>query len=75
MTRLAIGAMVSFVCKRGLRSHRQATDDGEAGSSSRPWTSTRMPAIMMVLEETGRSDEFCVPWRGFVVAAMVGWEQ
>lgn len=40
------------------------------GSSSNPWTVTRIPAIGIVREEMVGSEGSCVPWRGLVVAAM-----
>jgi hypothetical protein len=57
MAWLAMGAIVSLVWRRGLRSHRQAIEDAEAGTSESPWMVTRMPAIVMVWEETGGEEE------------------
>lgn len=63
--------MVSLVWRRGWRSHRQAIEDAEGGSSESPWTVTRMPAIVKVCDETDGSAVECVPSSGFVVAAIV----
>lgn len=69
---LASGAIVSFVCRRGCRSQRQAIEDAFEGISDKPWTSTKMPAMVWVCLETVGEEVVWVPWRGFVVAAMVG---
>jgi hypothetical protein len=37
----------------------------------RPWTVTRMPAIVEVWDETEGEVDVCVPSRGLFVAAMV----
>lgn len=67
--------MVSLVCRRGFKSHRQETDEQLEGSSARPWTVTRMPAMVKVWAETagevGEVGE--VPSRGLFVAAMVAF--
>ena len=73
MTWPAMGAIVSFFCNRGCKSHKHATEEAEEGSSERPWTVTRMPAIVKVCADTEGSAVVCVPWRGFVVAAMEGY--
>jgi hypothetical protein len=62
--------MVSLVWRRGFSSQRHAIEDAEAGTSERPWMVTRMPPMVMVCEEMGGVEAF-VPWRGFVVAAIL----
>lgn len=63
--------MVSFVWRRGFSSQRQAMDVAVGGSSARPWTVTRMPAMVKVCVETG-GEGGEVPERGLFVAAMAG---
>lgn len=47
----AKGCMEAFVCRRGWRSHRQATSVVCGWISSRPNTVARIPAMWKVLEE------------------------
>lgn len=67
----AIGAMVSFVCRRGFKSHSAAIDVAEEGTSDKPWTSTRIPAMVKVWREMGGGGEAWELSRGLFVAAMV----
>ena len=63
--------MVSFVWRRGFSSQRQAIFVAVGGISARPWTVTRMPAMVKVEAETG-GEGAEVPERGLFVAAMAG---
>ena len=65
----AMGSIFWAVWRRGWRSHRQATVEVEGGSSARPWTWVRMPAMVWVwVEMVGWSAE--AGSRGLFVAAM-----
>jgi hypothetical protein len=68
ITWVAIGAMVAWVCRRGCSSQRHATEVVEEGSSERPWMVTRMPAMVMVWEETAVVEALSM---GFLEASMV----
>lgn len=70
----AMGDIVSLVWRRGWRSHRQAIEGIEGGSSERPWTVTRMPAMVNVCVEMVGWLAGCVPWSGLFVAAIVKFQ-
>ena len=54
MVEAATGAMHSWVCPRGWRSHKHATSWTPASNSSRPYTVVMMPAMQKVFLEIER---------------------
>ena len=68
ITWVAIGAMVAWVWRRGCSSQRHATEVVDAGSSERPWRVTRIPAMVMVWEDTAVAEALSM---GFLEASMV----
>lgn len=54
MVEAATGAIHSWVCSRGWRSHKHATSLTPASNSSRPYTVVIMPAMQKVFLEIER---------------------